>query len=156
MAKFGRKPIDPIQRFNQKYIVDEETGCWNWIASLNNKGYGNFRIENKIIKAHRFSYEYYVGKLDSSLEICHKCNNPKCVNYKHLRQDTRRSNRIDMSYQKTIPNQILSIEEVIEIKKALKNCYHGQVKDLANFYKVSNKTISAIKCGVFWSHVNIS
>jgi hypothetical protein len=149
------KCVDVIIRFNQKYVVDEETGCWNWTAWIEKSGYGRFKFNKKNILAHRFSYEYYVGKLDSNLDICHNCNNRKCVNPMHLRQDTRSSNAIDMVKIKKQHLQILSLDEVILIKKALKDPYHGQQKDLAHFYKVNPVTISDIKRGLTWSHVVI-
>jgi hypothetical protein len=146
--------VDPIERFNQKYIVDENSGCWNWIANKCS-GYGQIKINGKMIRAHRFSYEYFVGPLEDNLEICHNCNNPSCVNPEHLRQDTKSSNMIDRSYSKTFALQILSVDEVIQIKKAQKFYYRGQNKDLAHFYKVCQGTISDIRRGKRWSHIKI-
>ena len=151
----ARIAIDPIIRFKQKYIVNPNTNCWEWTALLNKDGYGLFR-KDKMVIAHRFSYEYFNGPLDPKLEICHSCNCRKCVNPNHLRQDTSKSNSIDMVKIGNQRNQILSFDEVIQIKKELQNYYHGQVKDLAHFYKVSNNTISGIKNGRTWSHINIS
>ncbi len=148
--------VNPIERFNQKYIIDETTGCWNWVAGLNNLGYGNFRVGDKVLKAHRFSYEYFVGPLDESLEICHKCNNSKCVNPEHLRQDTRSSNMIDRAIDGTQSFQKLSVEQVIEIKKSLLNPYYGIQRDLAKKYKVRKTTINEIKMGRIWSHLDIT
>lgn len=147
---------EPIERFHLKYIVDEETGCWNWQDTLDKDGYGDFRInKNKKTKAHRFSYEYFVGPLIKGFVCCHSCHNRKCVNYNHLRQDTQSSNCIDKSYRKTHQAQVLSIEQVIQIKQKLKNYYKGQVKDLAHFYKVNPSTISSIKTGRMWNYVEI-
>jgi hypothetical protein len=148
--------VDPILRFNQKYIVDEETGCWNWIGALGGEGYAKIRINKKTVSAHRFSYEYYVGVIDSNLEICHTCHNRKCVNYNHMRQDTKSSNNIDRSYQKTNPMQKLSVQDAIEIKKELLKPYKGQVKELIIKYSISQSTISMIKNGKIWSHIQIS
>jgi hypothetical protein len=147
---------NPIERFNQKYVVDEETGCWNWVGTISKKGYGSIHINHKEIKAHRFSYEYFVGPLDPKLMICHNCNNRKCCNPEHLRQDTNYSNMIDMVNEGNQRHQKLSVEEVIEIKKALQHYYRGQIKDLAHFYKVDPETIGHIKRGTTWSHINIS
>jgi hypothetical protein len=147
--------VDPIERFNQKYTVDENTGCWNWNCKLSFYGYGVLKVNKKTIKAHRFSYEYFIGPLLDDKIICHTCSNRKCVNPNHLRQDTYKSNSIDMAIDGKCKDQILSVEEVIEIKKSLKCFYRGQVKDLAHFYKVSPKTISAIKTGYSWSHILI-
>ena len=150
----AKELIEPIVRFTQKYVVNEETGCWDWTATKC-LGYGLIRINGKMMRAHRFSYEYFVGPLDSDLDICHYCNNPSCVNPEHLRQDTVSSNMIDVLYAKRGYKQILSVEEVIQIKKELKNYYRGQCKDLAHFYKVDLRVISNIKQGKRWSHVKI-
>ena len=149
-------PIEKlILRFNKKYVIDSDTGCWNWTAALNNYGYGNFRVDNKVLKAHRFSYEYYIGKIHQDLVVCHSCDNRKCVNPNHLRQDTQSSNLIDMSYAMTNPSQVLNVEQVKQIKIRLKETYLGQVNDLAHQYNVSQSCISLIKNNKRWSHIQI-
>ncbi len=148
--------IDPIQRFHQKYKVNDETGCWEWQDQLLHNGYGRLQINSKSVKAHRFAYETFIGPIRNDLVVCHNCNNRQCVNPEHLRQDTIQSNSLDMVKINSHPNQILSEDEVIQIKKSLQNSYRGQIGDLAHFYKVSQRTISSIKTGSTWSHVSIS
>jgi hypothetical protein len=152
----GRKAVEPILRFNKKYIVDEATQCWQWLGCKNENGYGQFRVGNVLMKAHRFAYEYFIGPLDPELEICHNCSNSSCVNPRHLRQDTRSSNMIDMSYAGTNCMQKLSVEQVIEIKKRLQNYYFGLGQELATEYGVDFRTISVIKTGKNWKHLDIS
>jgi len=152
----GRKAVDPILRFNKKYVIDPETQCWLWIGCRNQNGYGQFRVGNNIYKAHRFAYEYFIGPLDPELEVCHNCATPSCVNPRHLRQDTRSSNMIDMSYAKTNNMQKLTVEQVIEIKQKLQNYYFGLGKKLAREYGVDSRTISVIKTGRNWKHLDIS
>ena len=156
----AKKNIDPIIRFNSKYIVDEETGCFNWIAATMIKGYGVININKKTTLAHRFAYEYYVGPINN-LHVLHLCDNRKCVNYNHLFLGTNQDNVDDKvnknrhNYGQKVWNHKLSEDEVIQIKKELQHYYRGQCKDLAHFYKVDPRYISAIKCGETWSHVKI-
>ena len=148
--------VEPIERFKKFIQINETTGCWEFTGYINKGGYGVFKgYDNKNVLAHRFSYEYYVGKISENLEICHKCNHKKCVNYEHMRQDTKSSNCIDKLKAKNHSIQKLSVDEVIEIKKELKHYYRGQINDLAHFYKVSQETISHIKTGKRWSHVEV-
>ena len=150
------KKEDPIIRFHRKYKVDIETDCWIWTGSLNNAKYPMFKSYNdKLVTAHRFSYEYFVGPLDPKLEICHKCNCKECVNPNHLRQDTKSSNQIDRSYAMNHYLQKLSPNQVEEIKLALKNPYWGIGRDLANKYGVHSSHISMIKHNKTWSHLSI-
>ena len=60
----------PLERFNTKYIVDPETNCWLW-TKPHKTGYGQINIDKKMIKAHRFSYETFIGPLIDGLIICH-------------------------------------------------------------------------------------
>jgi hypothetical protein len=152
----SNKRKDPIERFKKFIQINESTGCWEFTGAINRGGYGVFRgYDDEWIEGHRFAFKVFVGPLKEGLVICHSCNVRKCCNPKHLRQDTISGNLTDMSYAKTNPTQILSVEEVTEIKKSLKHFYRGQIKDLAHYYKVSKQTISSIKNGTTWSHIQI-
>ena len=74
------------------YIVDEETGCWNWQLSLDRKGYGTVCIKGKKTAAHRFIYEQEHGPIPGGMVLDHLCRNPKCVNPAHLEPVTQAEN----------------------------------------------------------------
>jgi hypothetical protein len=69
-----------IVRFAKKIEVDSETLCWNWVASLNNAGYGNFNQTS----AHRFIYEFVFGSIRAKWQLDHLCRNRRCCNPNHL------------------------------------------------------------------------
>lgn len=71
-------------------------GCWDWIASKNRGGYGNF-TSGIIIGAHRYSYRLFNGPLIKDFCIDHICRNRSCVNPDHLRQVTFSINSIENS-----------------------------------------------------------
>ena len=146
--------VDPVERLKNSYIVDPITGCWNYI-NISSNGYGKIYVYGKHMKAHRFSYETFIGPLDPKLEICHSCNCKSCINPDHLRQDTRSSNSIDKSYAFAHAEQKLTAEQVKEIKKELQNPYWGINTALANKYGVHHTVISRIKLGLRWSHLSI-
>ena len=148
------KKEDPLLKFNRNYTIDSETGCWIY-QNIGADGYGRIFIDNKYIKAHRYSFQTFVGPLKEELEICHECNCRSCVRPDHLRQDTASSNSIDRVNFGNNGKQKLSLEQVKEIKLALKNTYYGINKDLAKKYKVHFATISDIKLGNRWSHVTV-
>lgn len=80
------------QRFWSK--VNKTDSCWEWIAGKDKDGYGQFWLNNKTRKAHRFSYELLKSKIPNHLVIDHLCENKKCVNPEHLKVVTTKQNTL--------------------------------------------------------------
>lgn len=71
--------------------VDMTSDCWLWTAHVTQRGYGQFWDGNKLVKAHRFSYELSVGTIPAGLDLDHRHTCPKnCVRPDHLRPATRK------------------------------------------------------------------
>ena len=68
--------------------VQKTDGCWLWTAGKNNNGYGWFKVNGKMVLAHRFSYELHIGPIPEGLVLDHVkargCTNRTCVNPAHL------------------------------------------------------------------------
>ena len=72
--------------------MDKLNYCWNWINAKDKEGYGQLTLLGKSIKAHRLSYEVFIGKIPKGLVIDHLCHNTSCINPIHLEAVTQKEN----------------------------------------------------------------
>jgi hypothetical protein len=153
------------ERFAQRYEVDDETGCWNWTAHTNPKGYGiiagvingrRYVPVGQQMLAHRVSWIIHCGDIPEGegahgTVVMHACDNPKCVNPMHLILGTQTENVYDMirkgrkvsgtpsgvkHWRSSIKDQA-DIDLICAIK--------GKTKELADKYGVDVCTIKRIR-----------
>src|SRR5690606_3920479 len=74
-----------------------ENGCLEWQGALNANGYGvNSRYLLGEVNAHRIAYKIKNEEIPEGMFVCHKCDNPKCIDPDHLFAGTAKDNFIDM------------------------------------------------------------
>lgn len=160
MASVKKYSLTEVKkRFMEKVEVNEKTGCWEWQGAINPNGYARFNPFRKTMYAHRFSALLRFGCLISCLDICHTCDNRKCVNPEHLFIGTRKENMRDaVKKGRTTKgkrfNSKLSLSQVIDIKRRLADGERGS--SIAKDYGVANNSIYAIKKNRTWRDINVS
>ena len=89
-----------ISRFWSRVDVKGDNDCWEWTRGTTRDGYGVFHFGNSSMRAHRFSYQQNNGRITEHECVLHSCDNPRCVNPKHLWIGTRAENNADKESKK--------------------------------------------------------
>lgn len=146
-----------INRFNKYTII--KNGCHEWIGYKQADGYGVLGVGGVSIHAHRISYLINVGPIPWQHCILHSCDNPGCVNPKHLRAGTQGENVKDMYLRnrradfggENNSRAILTREKVMLAREMRKNGY--KFSELAKFFGVAQATIGHAVRGKTWKVV---
>lgn len=140
-----------------------EDDCWPWLAGLagSGSGHGQFwRPANKRSQpehAHRSSWRINVGPIPRGKCVLHRCDNPPCVNPKHLFLGTRADNMRDMKSKDRQargcqkPNAKLSDRLVQEMRFLVASGLPQ--KDVAEAHGISRGLMSEIINRKKWAHV---
>lgn len=134
----------------------KDSGCWEWTGRRDDDGYGILTWRGKNLRAHRLSIELATGQqVAIDKVVCHRCDNPPCVNPVHLFVGTVKDNANDAKskmrhYVGTKNGRAKLTEE--QVAFILKSPLNGQ--QLANQFGVTRATINAIRRGLSWVHLN--
>jgi hypothetical protein len=150
------------KRFCTKVKFGEPDDCWEWQAGLSQHGYGKYKYkkENGIfsdINAQRYAWKLVFYDLITEQEVCHKCDNRKCINPNHLFIGTKKDNNRDRDNKNRTArgegggNSKLTDNKVLFIKECL---FNGEkYADIAKKVGISKSNIGKINNFQLWAHV---
>lgn len=145
------------RRFLAK-IDKKPDGCWLWTASCFPNGYGQFRVsgwENGGY-AHRAAFLLYVGSIPSGMLVLHTCDVRNCVNPSHLFLGTHADNAQDMSAKgRSSRGDRSGTAKLSEADARAIITDERSLDVIAEAYGVTYGTISKIKLGTTWSHLDV-
>lgn len=133
-------------------------GCWTWTGHKDPNGYGRLNVKNKPMLAHRLSYEVHVGPIPAGKVLCHRCDNPSCVNPAHLMVGEQADNVADMArkgrarkkgLKGSAHHQALLTEELVRTIRAS----DLSARELSESLGVSKTAIYEVRSRRTWKHI---
>ena len=151
--------MNMLNRFMSQVVPEPNSGCWLFDCADGPGGYSRFCFNKKVYRAHRVAFALFCSD-PTGLNVCHKCDNPPCVNPDHLFLGTASDNLGDMSAKGrgrkagTGPNgtrhfrAILTDDIVREIRTSTES-QHAIARRLG----LARSTVCHARSGRTWSHV---
>lgn len=167
MKRRGQPIYSLHERLLRMILVDPNTGCHEWQGTKCH-GYGRLTIGSRTDgtrrtgSAHRISYFIHHGKLPEGHEVCHRCDNPSCINPEHLFSGTRQDNVDDREAKgRNRPNKGSKVGtsklKEVDIPVIINMKMNGNSsRDIAKKYNVDHSTILNIVNRSSWKHVEIT
>lgn len=134
---------------------------WTGVKSLKrNSGSVWHPFKKKMVKASRVAYELHFGQSPGRNHVCHRCDNPICVNPPHLFFGTHTDNMRDMTSKgrnkawkgESNSQHKLTEAEVLSIRRKYIPRIYGTIK-LAREFRVSQQLIMQIIHRKAWKHI---
>jgi hypothetical protein len=141
--------------------VDPKLGpCWLWTGPKERSGHGRIRISTAGERdgAHRFAYQLLLRVDPGELFVCHRCDNPPCVNPDHLFLGTHQDNMSDRDskmrhcHGSRSPNTRLTEATVLEIRRLYATGEHSQ-ESLAKRFRLGQVSVSRLLLRKTWQHI---
>ena len=143
--------FDTLIEVLDKYTPSD--ACVQFSHRVNEYGYSILKMSKKTIPAHRFAYYWFNNRPVDPLKcVMHSCDNPGCVNPRHLSEGTWLDNNRDRAAKgRTVVfsfyRRKLTKEDVEYIKEAYKNNYRGLLTKLRKKFGVDSRVIYKARDG---------
>ena len=161
--------VNSIDYIIKRFILKTrkmENSCIEWTGCIQANGYGRATIAYHTDYAHRHVYRLFKGNIPNGMDVCHSCDNRRCVNPEHLFLGTRADNMAD-----AVKKGRQARGESLSVQRRGEKHYAAKLKDkdvldirvlresgveiphLAIIFKTSKDNISHIIRRKSWRHI---
>jgi hypothetical protein len=158
-----------MRRFEQKVDRRGPDECWPWMGYRMPSGQGQFGIGRTVYLSSRVSYALYNGPVPGDMFVCHRCDNPPCVNPAHLFLGSALDNNRDcktkgrnakgemmraIRRRQDQCNRKLTADQVAEIRRLhVRGSKTNGRNALARRFGTTPQNIGLVISGRTWAHV---
>lgn len=159
----GKRNVLSKELLLSRATKDELTGCINWNSARGNT-YSQIGASRVVYDVHRAMFSICNPEIDiSSLYVCHKCNNKRCINPEHLYAGTALDNARDAvsteQYKKSrrgargekAARAKLTAKEVLKIR--IRDSHGENRSAIAREHSVTPQCIDEIVKRGTWKHI---
>lgn len=170
-GQIQNRGMSEVDRFWARVDRRGDDECWEWTGFREpNTGYGRFTLKAPAgssvrsvgVGAHRYSCELAHGPIPRGFHVCHRCDNPPCVNPAHLFAGTPADNIRDMDSKgrrrpnpprgEDQPRSRLTDAIVLELRR--RHAAGESIRAAAAEFGVSEEAAHRAAAGRTWRHLN--
>jgi len=143
-----------------------DDACWIF-GNIEPGTYGSWSWNGVRRQAHRWSFQLFKGDLIEGSEVCHTCDNERCVRPEHIWQGNKSENMKDCYFKGRMPHATVwnkqgeahpsaKITERVAMEILRKHRHGWTHKQIANWCELSLSGVGHIISGYRWPHLSRS
>lgn len=134
----------------------QQAGCWEWQGAKSVAGYGRISFDGVRWAVHRLMAHIKISDVADTAVVCHRCDNPSCVNPEHLFIGSQKDNVDDRDLKgrrNQARGEAQGSSKLTEKQVSAIRLDSRKQLIIASEYGISRAHVGNIKANRAWKHV---